>query len=331
MSKRYHFIPLVGAFFSATLIFALPLKGQEPSDSGREVRVGLVMTDLSEVRGAEQAFEADIFLLATWLDPNLAGGSGEARTMALREVWHPTLLIYNQRSVSESMPEEVTVHPDGTVTLMQRYQGLFSVNMDLRDFPMDRQEFYVWVVAPIRAGSRVTLVPDESLVAYRAESLSISDWEIGEPTLTVKPFQLSPDAPNNPGILLSVPGTRLLTYYTVQVLVPLVAVVLMAWAVFWIAPSVVTTRMSVPVTTMLTLIAYRFMLANYVPRLAYLTRLDWFTVGATVFVVLTVFAMGASAYLVRRGREDAVNSIDRVGRVAYPVLFGIYSFFVFLI
>jgi len=202
--------------------------------------------------------------------------------------------------------------------------------MDLREFPMDAQEFYVWIVAPVRAGTPVTLVPDESLAALRNEVLSISDWRIGEPRLTANAFQLAPNAPSNPGVRLTVPGTRLLTYYTVQVVIPLVAIVLMAWSVFWIAPTVVNTRVGVLVTTMLTLIAYRFMLANYVPRLSYLTRLDWFMVGATVLVVLTLFTMAAMAYLIGHGREGTVNTIDRIGRVVYPVSFVLYSLIVFL-
>jgi hypothetical protein len=331
MPNRQRLFSGMVTIMAATALMAPQLRAQDAPEARREVRVGLVMTDLSEVRDAEQAFDADVFLLATWFDPNLAGGSEEIRTLDLGDVWHPTLLIYNQRSVRESMPEKVTVQPDGTVNYMQRYQGLFSATMDLRDFPLDRQEFSVWLVSPVWAGAAVNLVPDESLAAYRAEDLSISDWRIGEPTLTVKPFQLAPDGQSNPGIILTVPGTRLLTYYTVQVLIPLVAVVLMAWAVFWLGPAVVPTRVGVPLTTMLTLIAYRFMLGNYVPRLSYLTRLDWFTLGATVMVLLNLLTMAATAYLVRKGREDDVNAIDRGGRVVYPVVFAVYSLIVFLL
>jgi hypothetical protein len=309
---------------------ASPVTAQDLQGTPHEVKIGLIMADLSEVRGAEQAFNADVVLLSTWHDPDLADDSEVIRTFDLGDVWHPTLVILNQRSASASMPEEVTVQPDGTVTYFQRYSGLFSVPMDLREFPMDRQDFYIWLVAPVQAGPRVTLVPDESLAALRFEDLSVSDWSIGKPLLTTMPFQVAPGAPSHPGIRLTVPGTRLLAYYTVQVVIPLVAIVLMAWSVFWIAPSVVTTRVGVLVTTMLTLIAYRFMLANYVPRLSYLTRLDWFMVGATVLVVLALFTMAASAYLVRHEREAAVNRIDRVGRVVYPVSFALYSLIVFL-
>jgi hypothetical protein len=328
--RRHRMGALTAILSAASLLVASPAGAQAPQETPREVKVGLLMANLSEVRGAEQAFNADVLLLATWHDPALVGGSDETRTLDLDAVWHPTLLIQNQRSVSAVLPQEVTVRPDGTVSYFQRYLGTFSAPMDLREFPMDSQEFYVWIVAPVRAGSPVTLVPDGSLPALRMDDLSISDWIIGEPRLTEAPFQLTPGAPMNPGIRLSVPGHRLLTYYFVQVVTPLVAIVLMAWSVFWIAPSVVATRIGVLVTTMLTLIAYRFALANHVPRLAYLTRLDWFMVGATVIVVLALFVMAGCAFLMQQGREETVKKVDRVGRVIYPVAFLAYSLFVFL-
>ena len=109
-------------------------------------------------------------------------------------------------------------------------------------------------------------------------------------------FQVAPGAPVNPGIKLSFPASRRVTYYTIQVLIPL--------------------------------IAYRFMLANHVPRLSYLTRLDWFMLGATVLVILTLFTMAATSYLVSREQEAVVKKIDRAGRVLYPVVFVVYSLIV---
>jgi len=320
----------VRALILLSLSIAVPAAAQEPFGTPREVKIGLLMTDMTEVNGAEQSFSADVFMVATWQDPELAGGSDAIRTLDYDDVWHPTLLIYNRRSVTESMPEEVMVRPDGTVTYLQRFTGDFSAPMNLREFPRDRQEFFVWLVAPTRVGANVTLVPDTSIVALRTEHLSISDWKVGEASLTMEAFQVAPGAPMNPGIKLSFPASRRVTYYTIQVLIPLVAIVMMAYAVFWIAPAVVPTRVGVVVTTMLTLIAYRFMLANHVPRLSYLTRLDWFMLGATVLLVLTLFAMAGTSYLVSREQEASVKKIDRAGRVLYPLVFAVYSLVVWL-
>ncbi len=307
------------------LVIAAPAPAQDPVDPPREVKIGLAIADLSEVNGAEQSFSADVFMLATWKDPALAGGSSALRTLRLDDVWHPTLLIYNRRSVAETMPNQVMVRPDGTVTYLQRYTGEFSTPMNLREFPRDQQEFFVWLVAATRAGANVSVVVDESVRALLSAELSVSDWEVGEPRIAYEAFQAAPEAPVNPGIKLVVPATRKVTYYTIQVLIPLMAIVMMAYAVFWIAPTVVPTRVGVVVTTMLTLIAYRFMLANHVPRLSYLTRLDWFMLGATVLVILTLFTMAGTSYLVSREREDIVKKIDRTGRLLYPIVFAAYS------
>jgi hypothetical protein len=105
---------------------------------------------------------------------------------------------------------------------------------------------------------------------------------------------------------------------------------MMACAVFWVAPTEVPTRLGVVVTTMLTLIAYRFMLANLVPRLSYLTRLDWFMLGATVLVILTLFTMAGTAYLVSREKEAIAKRIDRAGRLLYPTVFIVYLLVVWL-
>jgi hypothetical protein len=96
-------------------------------------------------------------------------------------------------------------------------------------------------------------------------------------------------------------------------------IVTMAWTVFWVDPTVVTTRMSVVVTTMLTIIAYRFALASLVPRLPYLTRLDWFMLGSTALILATLLTMAATAHLQARGRLELVETIDRRGRLWFAV------------
>ena len=85
-------------------------------------------------------------------------------------------------------------------------------------------------------------------------------------------------------------------------------------------PVLLCSRQSITYATMLTLIAYRFALANNVPRLSYLTRLDWFLLGATGLVMLALGAMAFSAYLVNEGKEDQVAKMDWYGRIVYPAL-----------
>lgn len=283
-----------------------------------DVKIGLHLGDLVEISGSSQSFFADVVMLASWTDSTLVGAFEKTRTIDLEDAWHPLLQIVNKRSVGESLPKILTVDPDGSVRYMQRFTGTFSAVMDLRSFPLDRQRLEVWIVSPVRVGEPARLIVDDSLPVQRKKQPSISDWRVGELELVRRDFPQTGSAIVTPGVQLTIEVERQFTYYAIQVIVPLVAIMLMAWAVFWIPPTTVNVRVGVVVTTMLTLIAYRFSLATHVPKLSYLTRLDWFLLGATTLVMLTLGTMAFSAYLVGHGREDEVRRIDRFGRAIYP-------------
>jgi hypothetical protein len=293
---------------------------QSAVDTVRQVSVLIYLVDLVDIDGAEQTFYADVIVAARWQDPALANPDAGVRTYSRGEVWSPNLLIVNQRGASSSLPDVVRADAAGNVQYTMRLTGDFSARMDLRDFPRDRQRFNIWVVAPPLGGETVELVPDSSAGLLRNDALSISDWNLSEPELESRPYRATPNAVAISGVSLAFEADRKLAYYIIQVLIPLTAVVMMAWAVFWIDPAVVPTRVGVVVTTMLTLIAYRFMLGGLVPRLPYLTRLDYFMLWSTSLVVLTLFAMAGASFLKTRGRDDLVRVIDRTGRVTYPVV-----------
>jgi hypothetical protein len=310
------------------LTSALTLTTPPPA---QRVSVLVYLLDLVEITGADQSFLADVFIAARWHDPALADAGSERRSLDPDEVWHPNFVVVNERAAARTLPEVMNVDQNGNVQYSMRLTGRFSAPMNLAAFPLDRQTFSVWVVAPPLGGRRVTLIPDTSFTDLRNEQLSVSDWTIAETHLVTQEYEAAPSTDALIGVALVVSATRNRGYYIIQVLIPLVAIVLMAWTVFWIDPGVVATRVGVVVSTMLTLIAYRFMLGNLVPRLSYLTRLDYFMLGATGMVTLTLFVMAGASYLARAGRGKIVERIDRVGRVAFPLLFGGFTALVWLL
>ena len=94
----------------------------------------------------------------------------------------------------------------------------------------------------------------------------------------------------------------------------------MSGTVFLLPPSYVP-QVSVAVTSMLTLIAYQFALAGTLPRISYLTRADHFILGSTILVFCSLAKAVWTTMLVAAQREAEVERLDRIGRVAYPLLF----------
>ena len=105
----------------------------------------------------------------------------------------------------------------------------------------------------------------------------------------------------------------------------------MSWAVFWIDPTQVSSQISVSVTAILTLIAYRFALGNLLPRISYLTRLDYLLLGSTILVFLALVEVTATSRLVVLGKESLARTLDKWARIVFPAAFvAVLVFSIFL-
>ena len=307
------------AWCVASTAMSRPNAGAGPTP----VNIYIYVADIFDVSGSEQAFDADVVLVAEWRDPNLAGKWTERQSARLEDVWEPRLLLVNQRGTSALLPQRVEIEPDGLVRYRQRWSGSFTARMDLRDFPLDRQRFHVQVVSLGYSRDEVYLIPDpEGKRSRRAEKLSITDWTLGPTRMEIADFETAPGMKALAGVQLVWEGKRQFGYYGVQVILPLIMIVLMGWTALWIAPSMVMPRMSVSITTMLTLIAYRFALGRLVPNLPYLTRFDYFTLGSTILTFVVLLFVAATAYFVERNKTTLAERINRWACLAFPVVFG---------
>jgi len=286
------------------------------------VRISLSLADLHLVTGADQTFNADVVAVAEWQDSRLAGRWPSIRSVPSEDVWTPRLTIVNLRSAVRLFPERVTVEPSGMVHWQQRWIGSFSTRMDLKDFPMDRQRFEVQLVSLGYARDEVALVvSSETAKLSRATALSITDWEVGPRTMEVADYETAPGEKNYTGAKLWWEGQRYVRYYAIQTIIPLVFIVLMGWSAFWVHASVVTTRMSVVMTTMLTIISYRFTLGRSIPTLTYLTRFDYFMLASTVLIFIILVVIAFEAYLLSKDKLALCNRIDFWARCVFPVVF----------
>jgi hypothetical protein len=288
------------------------------------VRVGLYLADLHEVSASDETFYADVVVQAEWLDPRLAGRWTNVHGAAMGDVWNPRLTLANQRSVSALFPERVEIDPSGRVHWRQRWLGRFSARMNLKDFPMDRQRFQVQVVSLGYARDDVDLVVNsENWRTGRAKELSVTDWKVGPVAMEIADFETAPGEKALSGVHLWWEGQRYVRYYALQTIAPLVLIVLMGWTALWVDPSVVMARVSVSMTTMLTLISYRFSLGRSIPNLTYLTRFDYFMLASTILIFVILVLVAAGAYLVGKDKLALVRRIDIWARWAFPVLFGV--------
>ena len=162
--------------------------------------------------------------------------------------------------------------PDGTVTYVQRLIGTFGQPHDLRKFPFDHATFRVHFAAAGHRPGAVEFVPTkvagaggEPLVSGIASQLTLQDWEVTGSAVRPLPYKVTPTL-DIPGYAFEFQAERYSRHYLLKVIIPLLLIVMMSWGAFWFDSSMGGMQISVCMSSMLTLIAYRFSVGSDVPK-----------------------------------------------------------------
>lgn len=304
-----------------------------PTEDGGPVRVEIAVfvLDVNKINSADQSYTANVFYRAQWRDSRLAHeGSGKV-TYKLTQVWDPALQIVNQQKMFKTMPEIVNVTPEGLVTYRQRAWGDLSQRLKLHDFPFDTQVFHVDLVAAGYTPGEVKLVPTGDDILGLAPELSLSDWEIDSWDAKSVPYRITPWMQPGAGFEFTFTAHREFWYFITMIILPLILIVCMSWLTYWINPEVVAPQISVAVTAMLTLIAYRFAIGNSLPKLSYLTRMDIFIFFSTFLVFTTLLEVILVTSLARSDHLQAALRIDRCARWVFPLALAAAIVFAFVV
>lgn len=305
----------------ADISFSRPHEGERPT----QVRVRIFVLDLDEINTASQYFSANVYLEYRWHDQRLAHGLPNEVLRSLNEVWHPRIQLINQQKVWPTFPEIVEISPTGEVAYRQRIWGSFSQPLKLKNFPFDQQIFTIQLTAVSYTPDEVELLLNPDSRSGVARNLSITDWDIIDWKAEPVPFKICPGEPDNAGFTLSFEAKRQTGYFIVKVIIPLLLIVAMSWIVFWINPKESGTQISVAVTTMLTLIAYRFAVGANLPKVSYLTRLDYLILGSTFLVFASLIEVIITSSYTKSGHHERALSIDHVARWMFPSMFALLA------
>ena len=257
-------------------------------------------------------------MLLQWQDARLASSAEGIRRAPLDSIWNPRVQIINQRRIWKTFPESVDITQDGTVSYRQRFYGQFASPLDLHDFPLDEHRFSVHLVVPGYTPETIQVVSNsEGFEELRSPEVTIPDWSVSQFEVQSTPWSIIPGGRQIAGLEGSFVARRHLGFYIGKAFVSVAIIVFMSWVVFWLGASHVGPRLSVAVTSMLTLIAYRFLLGQSLPPVSYLTRLDYFLLGTTILVLIALIQVALTSSMT----EERAESVNRHSRWVFPTAF----------
>ena len=314
-------VSLAGEIENGTASY--PRGGEGPT----RVQFFVFMANIADIDEATQTFSVNMYVRLRWQDKRLTQSETSDRILPLDSIWNPRVVVANQHGlVRKSLPETVSVSPDGTVTYHQQYVLELNQLLKLFDFPLDQHRFRVQFAATGYTTNELVFTPDivkserELTGGGISNELSLQDWDIVEYESRIEPYEPVPEV-KAAGFAFEFKAKRRFPFYFWQVIVPLLVIVAMSWAAFWIDPSLAASQIGVATSSILSMIAYRFVLSNLLPRLPYMTRMDYFILGSTVMVFLALIEVILTSSLTYGNRGELARKIDRLSRLAFPVVF----------
>ncbi len=99
-------------------------------------------------------------------------------------------------------------------------------------------------------------------------------------------------------------------HYVLKIMLPVFLILCVAWYVLWIPTEKYEARLNTSIIALLALIAYNFVFQDDIPKLEYLTDLDWFILISYIFCCIPVFLSIAFSKFISKNQKK-VTKINR--------------------
>ena len=219
--------------------------------------------------------------------------------------------------------------------------GFFRQSFDFKNFPFDTQKLLIRIKTGVgnysdfnleddkNIGS-LTLITPEPGVFLNLEKFTNPDinklkaWRISDNGITVNSNILTEDRwdiytqkikTRSENVLdIEIIIQRNYQHYLLKIMLPVFLILCVAWYVLWIPTEKYEARLNTSIIALLALIAYNFVFQDDIPKLEYLTDLDWFILLSYIFCCIPVFLSIAFSKFISRN-QTKVMKINRIIKI----------------
>uniref|UniRef100_A0A3P9CL35 GABA(C) receptor n=1 Tax=Maylandia zebra TaxID=106582 RepID=A0A3P9CL35_9CICH len=279
-----------------------------PAFGGPAIPVGVdvQVESLDSISEVDMDFTMTLYLRHYWKDDRLSFTSSTNKSMTfdgrlVKKIWVPDVFfVHSKRSfIHDTTTDNIMlrVFPDGHVLYSLRVTVTAACNMDFSRFPLDSQtcslelESYAYT--------------DEDLMLYWKsgdESLSIDD-RISLSQFLIQKFHTTSRLAfySSTGwynrLYINFTLRRHIFFFLLQTYFPATLMVMLSWVSFWIDRRAVPARVSLGITTVLTMSTIITGVNASMPRVSYIKAVDIYLWVSFVFVFLSVLEYAAVNYL----------------------------------
>ncbi|EZA47107.1 Glycine receptor subunit alpha-3 [Ooceraea biroi] len=273
-------------------------KMRPPKKDGQATVVYFHVTvmGLDSIDENSMTYAADIFFAQTWKDNRLRlpeNMTSEYRLLEvdwLKNMWRPDSFFKNAKSVTfqtMTIPNHyLWLYKDKTILYMVKLTLKLSCAMNFLIYPHDTQECKLQMES-------LSHTTDEMIFQWDPDVPLVVDENIELPQLQlVKNYTADCTQVYSTGNFTCLEVVfvlkRRLGYYLFHTYVPTCLIVIMSWVSFWIKPEAAPARVTLGVTSLLTLSTQHAKSQASLPPVSYLKAVDAFMSVCTIFVFMAL-------------------------------------------
>ncbi|PIK54300.1 putative glycine receptor subunit alpha-2-like [Apostichopus japonicus] len=281
-----------------------------------EIDVSLGIVSFEGISETHLDFTINAYLIQCWTDPRLRYNASfilPPTSYYANRVWLPDLIFMNAKLAElhrvTLVNRVVEINPDGTVCLTQRLRLTLACGMDFTHFPTDEQRCPIDMEsfeynsrflhikfskeAPVFVFGGHSKIPHFTL---RGAILGNCDKKLAFGSISC--------------IRVEFLFQRQIGYYILHAYIPSLTLVALSWVSFWIDIRSAPARVSLGITTILSMLTISNGVKMDLPRVAYVKAIDiWFVVsyiyviGALLEYAVVHYLAVQSTHLVTTERE----------------------------
>lgn len=200
----------------------------------------------------------------------------------------------------------------------------FKNNFNLRTFPFDTQKIKIFSHSSVKELSDqrflISAYTQKELDKFKNNN-SINGWNIKNADLYYDIFEDPKTSNIYDGYVIELEVERKSGYYLFKIIIPILLILAVCWSSIWIDQREIESRLTVTIVCLLSLIAYNFVIDNELPKLEYLTVMDYIILISYIYATIPNFLSIYSFQLVKHKKRLIAEKYER-----YEKIYGLPSY-----
>ncbi len=194
-------------------------------------------------------------------------------------------------------------------------------DFDYSAFPFDSQIFTIeYGVNKITNYNPLLFSPFDNLITQSLSNTNIYEWDIVDFS-TSKPTNIIFGS-ETLGHNINIVAERQYFYYLIKIYLPILIVLSISLSVLFINPIQLESRLTASVVCFLALIAYTYIIDNDVPKLSYLTIMDYAILISYFFAAVPII-QSIATHSISENSQDRSIKFNNNSKLVIPILYAL--------